>query len=115
MVGWSRKRIMEDLLSQYIGEWGWLTVAAIVTFAFKDAISNFFKGVQFLMGTDFDIDDVVYIKGTKKARIVRQTIWRTTFYVYGHGRKFVVPNSALWSLQIEKDLPNGENYEEYKK
>tara|TARA_B100001057_G_scaffold337901_1_gene338693 strand:- start:12890 stop:13219 length:330 start_codon:yes stop_codon:yes gene_type:complete len=105
---------MEDILAQYIGEWGWLTVAAIVTFAFKDAISNFFKGVQFLMGTDFDIDDIVYIKGTKRARIVRQSIWRTTFYVYGHGRKFVVPNSALWSLQIEKDLPNGENYKEYK-
>ena len=103
---------MEELLSQYIGEWGWLTVAAIVTFAFKDAITNFFKGVQFLMGTDFDIDDIVYIKGTKKARIVRQSIWRTTFYVYGHGRKFVVPNSSLWSLQIEKDLPNGENYKE---
>ena len=97
---------MEEILSKYIGEWGWLTVAAIFTFAFKDAITNFFKGVQFLMGTDFDIDDVVYIKGT---------IWRTTFYVYGHGRKFVVPNSALWSLQIEKDLPNGEPYEEYKK
>ena len=57
----------------------------------------------------------MWFKGTKKARIVRQSIWRTTFYVYGHGRKFVVPNSALWSLQIEKDLPNGEPYEEYKK
>ena len=105
---------MEELLSQYIGKWGWLTLVALVTFAFKDAITNFFKGMQFLMGTDFDIDDVVYIKGTKKARIVRQSIWRTTFYVYGHGRKFVVPNSSLWSLQIEKDLPNGENYKEYK-
>ena len=39
---------MEEILSQYIGEWGWLTVAAIFTFAFKDAITNFFKGVQFL-------------------------------------------------------------------
>ena len=105
---------MEEAISKYIGEWGWLTLVALVTFAFKDTITNFFRGMQFLMGTDFDIDDVVYIKGTKKARIVRQSIWRTTFYVYGHGRKFVVPNSALWSLQIEKDLPNSEAYEEYK-
>ena len=105
---------MEEAISQYIGEWGWLTLVALVTFAFKDTITNFFRGMQFLMGTDFDIDDVVYIKGTKKARIVRQSIWRTTFYVYGHGRKFVVPNSSLWSLQIEKDLPNSEAYREYK-
>tara|TARA_B110000285_G_C15012675_1_gene557300 strand:- start:205 stop:525 length:321 start_codon:yes stop_codon:yes gene_type:complete len=106
---------MEDLISQYIGEWGWLTLVAITGLVFKDTISNFLKGLQFLMGSDFDIDDIVYIKGTKKARIVRQSIWRTTFYVYGHGRKFIVPNSALWSLHIEKDLPNGDTYEEYKK
>ena len=72
---------MEEIVSKYIGEWGWLTVAAIFTFAFKDAITNFFKGVQFLMGTDFDIDDVVYIKGTKKARIVRQSIWLSLIHI----------------------------------
>ena len=105
---------MEDIAIQYIGQWGWLTIVALVTLAFKDTINNFFKGLQFLWGTDFDIDDVVYINGTKKARIVRQTIWKTTFYVYGHGRKFIVPNNALWSLKIEKDLPNSEAFEEYK-
>ena len=35
---------MKELLSQYIGEWGWLTVLAIVTFAFKDTVANFFIG-----------------------------------------------------------------------
>lgn len=105
---------MEEILSQYVGEWGWLTIAALVGLAFKDTINNFFKGVQFLYGNDFNIDDVVYINGTKKARIVRQSIWKTTFYVYGHGRKFIVPNSSLWSLKIEKDLPNTKQYEEYK-
>lgn len=105
---------MEDIIAQYIGEWGWLTIAALTGLAFKDAIANLFSGMKFLMGSDFNIDDVVWIKGTKKARIVRQTIWKTTFYVYGHGRKFVVPNSSLWSLQIEKDLPNNEAFQEYK-
>ena len=52
---------MEELLSQYIGEWGWLTIAALVGLAFKDAINNFFSGLKFLMGTDFDIDDVVFV------------------------------------------------------
>ena len=34
---------MEELLSQYIGKWGWLTLVALVTFAFKDTITNFFR------------------------------------------------------------------------
>ena len=46
---------MEEIISRYIGEWGWLTIVAIVTFAFKDAITNFFKGIQFLMGDDFNL------------------------------------------------------------
>ena len=62
--------------------------------------------MQFFMGHDFDVDDVVWIKGRKKARIVRQTIFKTTFYVYDHERKFIVPNNRLWSLEIEKDLPD---------
>lgn len=102
---------MEDILVKYIGEWGWLTVAAITALAFKETIQNLILGIQFFIGHDFDVDDIVWINGTKKARIVRQTINRTTFYVYGHERKFVVPNSRLWSLNIEKDLPKtkGEN------
>jgi small-conductance mechanosensitive channel len=100
---------MKELLSQYIGEWGWLTVLAIVTFAFKDAVANFFIGIQFLWGNDFNIDDIVYINGNKKARIVRQNVWKTTFYVYGHNRKFVVPNNMIWKLSIEKDLPKNED------
>ena len=99
---------MEEIISRYIGEWGWLTIVAIVTFAFKDAITNFFKGIQFLMGDDFNIDDIVYIKGAKKARIVRQNIWKTTFYVYGHDRKFIVPNNMLWRLEIEKEIPKSD-------
>ena len=33
---------MEEAISQYIGEWGWLAIVAIFTLAFKDAITNFF-------------------------------------------------------------------------
>lgn len=95
---------MEDILIQYIGEWGWLLLLALVSFAFKDTIANFFTGIQFLWGNDFNVDDIVYIRGTKRARIVRQNLWKTTFYVYGHGRKFVVPNKSLWKLDIEKEI-----------
>lgn len=95
---------MEDVFVQYIGEWGWLVLLALVSFAFKDTITNFVIGVQFLWGNDFNADDIVYIRGTKRARIVRQNLWKTTFYVYGHGRKFVVPNKSLWKLNIEKEI-----------
>ena len=95
---------MEDVFIQYIGEWGWLVLLALVSFVFKDTITNFVIGVQFLWGNDFNVDDIVYIRGTKRARIVRQNLWKTTFYVYGHGRKFVVPNKSLWKLDIEKEI-----------
>lgn len=100
---------MQEFITKYIGDWGWLTAVAIVTFAFKDTVQNFFIGIQFLWGNDFNIDDIVYINGMKKARIVRQTIWKTTFYVYDHNRKFVVPNNMIWRLDIEKDLPQVED------
>ena len=103
---------MKELIGQYITEWGWLTTVAIITFAFKDLVSNFVIGIQFLYGNDFNIDDIVYIKGAKKARIVRQSIWKTTFYVHGHNRKFVVPNNMLWRLEIEKEIPNNETSKE---
>jgi len=100
---------MEDVFVQYIGEWGWLVLLALVSFAFKDTITNFVIGVQFLWGNDFNVDDIVYIRGSKRARIVRQNLWKTTFYVYGHGRKFVVPNKSLWKLDIEKEIMGEED------
>ena len=96
---------MEIWDSTYIIEWGVFILTALLGFIFKDTIQNFFIGIQFLWGHDFAVDDIVYIKGVKKARIVRQNIWKTTFYVYPHDRKFVVPNSMLWKLEIEKELP----------
>ena len=95
---------METILTEYIGQWGWLFVVAITSFAFKDTLTNFFIGIQFLWGNDFNVDDIVYIRGVKRARIVRQNLWKTTFYVYGHKRKFVVPNKSLGKLDIEKEI-----------
>jgi hypothetical protein len=96
---------MKELIGQYISEWGWITAVAIISFTFKDMIANLVIGIQFLWGNDFNVDDIVYIKGAKKARIVRQNIYKTTFYVFGHERKFVVPNNRLWTLEIEKEIP----------
>ena len=49
---------MEEIVSKFVGEWGWLTAVAIVTFAFKDLVSNFVIGAQFLYGNDYNIDDI---------------------------------------------------------
>jgi small-conductance mechanosensitive channel len=95
-----------ELINQYIAEWGWLIIVATAGLVLKDTIKNLFIGLQFLWGNDFNIDDTVYINGNKKARIVRQNIWKTTFYVYDHHRKFIVPNNMLWELHLEKDLPS---------
>ena len=100
---------MEDIFIKYIGEWGVFALSAFLGFAFKDTIQNFFVGLQFLWGNDFNVDDMVYIKGVKKARIVRQNAWKTTFYVFPHDRKFIVPNHLLWKLDIEKSLPSIKN------
>lgn len=96
---------LQKILETFIGEWGWMLVAALVTIAFKDAISKLWNGLLFLYGSDFNVDDIVWINGNKRARIVRQSIYKTTFYVYDHQRKFVVPNDRIWSLHLEKELP----------
>lgn len=98
----------QQIIEAYIGQWGWLLGVAIFSIAFRDSISKLYSGVSFLIGNDFNVDDIVWINGAKKARIVRQSIYRTTFYLYDHNRKFVVPNDRIWTLNIEKDLPASE-------
>ena len=103
---------MNEFIQTYFGEWGAWVIGALVALAAKDSVAQFWSGVRFLMGSDFDVDDIVYINGIKKARIVRQGVYKTTFYLFDHDRKFVVPNNRLWLLNIEKELPQRINKEE---
>ena len=82
-----------------------LFVVAFLTFLFKDLVMNFASGTIFMFGSDFDVDDIVYIAGTKKARIVRQTPTKTVFHLLETDRKLVVPNMDLYQLRVEKVLP----------
>lgn len=95
-----------SVTSILVQEWGWAIAVAVLTLAAKDTLSKFLLGIQFLAGSDFNMDDIVYINGIKKARIVRQGIWKTTFFLYDHNRKFIVPNDRIWTLNIEKELPD---------
>ena len=97
---------ISEIAKQIISEWGWMILVGLLTIAMRDGIAKTWSGFLFLIGNDFNIDDTVYINGNKKARIVRQSIFKTTFYLYDHGRKFVVPNDRIWTLNLEKELPN---------
>ena len=96
---------LQKIIEIFIGEWGWTLIVALVTIAFKDAITKLWNGLLFLYGNDFNVDDIVWINGQKKARIVRQSVYKTTFYLYDHQRKFIIPNDRIWSLHLEKVLP----------
>ena len=106
---------MEELIKQYFGEWGLWIIVTLIALAVRDGISQTWQGLKFMMGNDFNNDDIVWINGTKKARIIRQGIYKTTFYLYDHNRKFVVPNDRLWLLNIEKDLPHTTDHDEKNK
>lgn len=97
---------IQEIAKTLIAEWGWAIAVGLLTIAMRDGISKTWTGMLFLVGNDFNIDDIVFINGNKRARIVRQSIFKTTFYLYDHGRKFVVPNDRIWTLNLEKELPN---------
>ena len=91
------------LAEHLVGGYGILFVIAFVTFLFRDFVTNYAAGLRFMFGSDFD--DIVWIGGNKKARIIRQTPTKTVFHMLETDRKLVVPNTALYGLKIEKALP----------
>jgi hypothetical protein len=95
----------ETIISDLVGHYGWMFLAALAILLFKNIVSNVLDGLIFMFGHDFDVDDIVYIGGTKKARIIRQTPTKTVFHLIESDRKLIVPNTALYSLRIEKVLP----------
>jgi hypothetical protein len=93
------------LAEHLVGGYGILFFVAFVTFMFRDFVTNFAAGLRFMFGSDFDVDDLVWIDGKKKARIMRQTPVKTVFHLLETDRKLVVPNIDLYKLKIEKALP----------
>jgi hypothetical protein len=99
----------ETIMTDIIGHYGWMFLAAFAILLFKNVVSNVLDGLLFMFGHDFDVDDIVYINGNKKARIIRQTPTKTVFHLVDTDRKLIVPNTALYSLRIEKVLPGVNN------
>lgn len=70
---------------------------------FKGAIESLYYGVRFMFGNEYNVDDIVYVN-SKKCRITRMGIYRTTFYIIDEPRKFHIPNARLQYYIIEKEL-----------
>jgi len=100
---------LEKIVSTIIGDFGWLMIAAIFALTFKNIIQRIVEGMMFFFGGDYKIDDIVYISGTKKVRLIRKGLTKTTFYVYDTKRKLIIRNDRLPYLMLEKTLPqNGD-------
>ena len=101
---------IQHIIHLITGEYGYMIVGGFIALLFKETIINLVHGAMFMWGSDFDVDDIVYINGEKKARIVRQTITKTVFYIYENDRKMIIQNKELHKLRCEKSLPqNGGN------
>ena len=99
------EQVLEEVGKNLIGEYGWLVVAGFAALLLKNTIGNMVAGAMFMFGPDFDEDDIVYIGGKKKARIIRISLTKTTFYLPDTDRKLIVPNTSLYGLKCEKVLP----------
>ena len=104
-------------VSILLGEYGWLLLAALVVLFFKTTIETLIAGLVVFVGNDYNNDDIIILDG-RPGRIVRVSMWKTTFYLYNvktgaDGKKFVsggtkisVENERLKDLKIEKPLDN---------
>jgi len=94
---------MEEAITLLIGKYGWIFITGFLMLFFKGAIESLYYGVRFMIGNEYNVDDIVYFND-KKCRIIRMSIYRTTFYMIDETRKFHIPNNKLQNHIIEKEL-----------
>ena len=92
-------------------------LATAVGLFFKTTIESLIAGLLVFCGNDFNNDDIIILDG-RPGRIVRVSMWKTTFYLYtlkegedgkkfvSGGTKLVIENDKLRDLKIEKPLDN---------
>ena len=107
--------LIQNNLTILIGEYGWMFLAGLLAVFFKNTIESFFAGLVVFLGNDYNNDDIIILDG-RPGRIIRLSMWKTTFYLYNiktnaDGKKFVsggtkliVENEKLKDLKIEKPL-----------
>ena len=111
------ENVIQSNISVLLGEYGWMFLAGLSVLFFKTTIESTIAGLIIFIGNDYNNDDIVILDG-RPGRIVRVSMWKTTFYLYSiqkdpNGKKFVasgtkliVENDKLKDLKIEKPLDN---------
>ena len=108
--------VIENNISVLLGEYGWMFLVGLAVLFFKTTIESTIAGLLIFCGNDYNNDDIVILDG-RPGRIVRVTMWKTTFYLYNiqesngkkqitGGTKLIVENDKLKDLKIEKPLDN---------
>jgi len=98
-------QVIQEMIQTMMGQYTWWFIGGAAVLFFKGAMENLVSGLIFYLGSDYNVDDEVYIGGAKKARIVRQTFTKTVFYITESKRRLVVQNRNLNNMGIEKVLP----------
>ena len=106
-------QLINDLISTSLFKVWTLVVPVMALVILKETIVRGIEGLAWKHGRTYSIDDAVVID-KRKGRIIRQSIWTTTFYIYIYsddnqdvpigGNILVVSNSELGKLRIEKPL-----------
>ena len=111
------ENVIQSNISVLLGEYGWMFLAALVVLFFKTTIDSVLEGLLLFVGNDYNNDDIIILDG-RPGRIVRVSMWKTTFYLYtikidtsgkksiSGGTKLIVENDKLRDLKIEKPLDN---------
>ena len=111
------ENVIQSNISVLLGEYGWMFLAALAVLFFKTTIESTIAGLIIFIGNDYNNDDIVILDG-RPGRIVRVSMWKTTFYLYSikkdsngkkyvaGGTKLIVENDKLKDLKIEKPLDN---------
>ena len=109
--------VIENNISVLLGEYGWMFLAGLAVLFFKTTIESTIAGLIIFIGNDYNNDDIIILDG-RPGRIVRVSMWKTTFYLYtikkdpngkkyvAGGTKLIVENDKLKDLKIEKPLDN---------
>ena len=111
------ENVIQSNISVLLGEYGWMFLVGLAVLFFKTTIESLLAGLVVFVGNDYNNDDIIILDG-RPGRIVRVSMWKTTFYLYtlkdgADGKKFVsggakliVENNKLRDLKLEKPLDN---------
>jgi len=111
------ENVIQSNISVLLGEYGWMFLAGLAVLFFKTTLESLIAGLVVFFGNDYNNDDIIILDG-RPGRIVRVSMWKSTFYLYtikkgadgkrfiSGGTKLVIENDKLKDLKLEKPLEN---------